>query len=206
MWTEWRIPVPGTFRDDVAYLDIETRKVPSGHLMANGEVLRRRWQAFLVGVARNGQIRLVEQSADEATFLHGVRRAIGSADEVVYEATREFDEMVLKGRFTNARRAHETVPFYPRLPDAESLRWRNAGAGNRNHHRLAGIRADDIPSVDAPRGYDDGRYELVMIHLLRDVAELIACYGDPDSVCRAWCHRVLSDTDFAREEIFTGDE
>jgi hypothetical protein len=113
--------------------------------------------------------------------------------------------MVLRGRFTNARRAHEPVAFYPALPGAGSLRWRNAGGPRSGHHPLAGIRAADIPSIDVPRGYGDGRYELVLIHLLRDVAELIASYAEPDSECREWCLRVLSDSASAHEAIF-GDE
>ena len=37
---------------------------------------------------------------------------------------------------------------------------------------------------------------LVLVHLLRDVAELIGAYGQPDTVCEAWLRKVLDDPVF----------
>src|ERR1043166_2443501 len=175
--------------------------------MKNGEPLRNRWSAFLAGVARDGEIRLVERDSEgaELGFLYGVREAIGDAAEVRYAATREFDEMIMRGRFTNARRAHEPVPFYPALPDADLMYWRNVFSREDRGYP----RADDVASRDVSATYyGRGRPadpDLVMIPLLRDVAELILAAGDPDELCRTWCELVLIDSDFAREEIFAGE-
>jgi hypothetical protein len=207
MYSEYAIEVPGEFESGIAYLDVEFRKVETGgYIMANGENLRRRCQVFLVGVAVNGVVRLVEEDdAGELGLLVGVRKAIGPATTVVYEATRQYDEMVLKGRMTNARRAFAAEPFFPVMPGANDLEWVNGHAGN--NHQFADTRsATDLRGIDAPAGWEDGRYEQVMVHNLRDVAELVASFGSPDAECLAWCVRVLADDEFARDQIFGGEE
>jgi hypothetical protein len=189
MYTELTIPVPGKFDRGIAFLDIETQKVPCEYRMANGEMLRRRWQCYLVGVGRDGVIRLVESvGRDEVGLLAGVRKAIGPASKVVYEATREFDEMILRGRFTNARRAHAATAFYPAVPDAETLPWAGIRYNRKNGHVLASIRA--VEPAFRGRG-------MRLIHNLRDVAELIWAYGNPDAECADWCKKVMRDTSFA---------
>src|ERR1700758_5308689 len=147
-----RVAVPGKFLgDSVAYLDLETRKVPCAWSFPSGELLRRRWSAFLAGVATAGEIIIVEAAGSEAEFLQGVRDAIGAADTVIYRATRQFDEMILKGRFTNARRALAAVPFYSVMPGAEDLTW-----DCKRHDpdsEWQAFRAADIPSKDVPAIY-----------------------------------------------------
>jgi hypothetical protein len=188
------VTVPGCFRDDVAFIDLETRKVPApeGFRMKNGEPLRRRWQAFLAGVGRGGKIRICENTGDEVAFLADVRCAIGPATDNVYGATREFDEMILRGRFTNARRANEDRPFFPHLVDADAFRWWNVGSGPPPVYR-----APDCASRDVPYLWENGSRGLVLIHLLRDVAELILRDGAPDEDAVKWLDRVLGDTSFA---------
>jgi hypothetical protein len=200
----WTIPVPGEYLDGVAYLDLETEKVPApaGFRMRNGEPLRKRWSAFLAGVVWAGEIRIVERTGSEPMFLDGVREALGSADTVAYRATREFDEMILKGRFTNARRAHEPLPFFPALPGADDLTW-----DGRKPDGLEFEREEDCESRDVPWIWrmEPERREIVMIHLLRDLAELILFYGEPDAECEEWCARVLLDRGFARNAIYGGE-
>lgn len=205
--SEYSIPVPGKFRDGAAFLDLETRKVPAatppsdGFRMKNGELLRRRWSAFLAGVAVNGEVRLVEYVDDENDFLASVREAIGPATSVVYGATREFDEMILKGRFTNARRAHELVPFYPSLPGADDLEWVNLGPKASHFPEL---READTPSKGVSKVYETDP-DIVLIHNLRDVAELILAAGEPDADAATWCVSVLSSTEYAANQIFGGE-
>jgi len=191
----FHVPVPGRFLgDNVAYLDLETRKVPCTWSFPSGERLRRRWSAFLAGVAVKGEITIVETAGSEIEFLQAVRDAIYPADTVVYRATRQFDEMILRGRFTNARRAHAAVPFYPALPGAEELTW-----DCRKHDPDSAwqrTRPGDIPSKDVPVHYELNP-GLVLVHLLRDVAELIGAYGQPDAQCEAWLHEVLDDPVFS---------
>lgn len=196
----WKIGVPGQFRPDMAFLDIETRKVPThDYVMESGEPLRNRWQVFLAGIAINGEINLVEGTGQEIETLWEMSRVI-KGRPVLYEATRDFDEMVLKGRFTNARRAHQLRPFYPAMPGANKLQWRNARKATT--HALAGIRSpNDLPGKDVPKAWTDGRGIAVLIHNLRDVVELIAVYGEPDRECRFWCDDILQSDAIARGVI-----
>lgn len=191
----FHVPVPGKFLgDSVAYLDLETRKVPCEWHFPSGERLRRRWSAFLAGVAVKDEITLIETAGSETEFLQAVRDAIYPADTVVYRATRQFDEMILRGRFTNARRAHAEVPFYPAMPGAEELTWDCRKHDPESPWQRA--RPGDIPSKDVPVHYELNP-GLVLVHLLRDVAELIGAYGQPDAQCAAWLHDVLEDPVFA---------
>ena len=47
--------------------------------------------------------------------------------------------------------------------------------------------------------------ELVMLHLLRDVAELLGAYGQPDGQCEAWLRKVLTDPVFADSVLYPGN-
>jgi hypothetical protein len=201
----YEIEVPGTFRKGIAFLDLETVKVPApeGFRMQNGELLKQRWSIALAGVARDGIITIVDFEAPEgqermARFLSNERDGLARlglelkhASGVVYSATREFDEMICRGRFTNARRAHLPVPTLPAVPGAEELSWFNIGTQLR---RLGGLwRSEDIPSREVPQGLFDGRRTAVLVHLLRDVVELIVMVGAPSFGCQAWCTGILVD-------------
>jgi hypothetical protein len=199
-WGQYDIQIPGHYLDQVAYLDIETRKVLAGPLgfgyrMKNGELLRQRWQAFLAGVAYRGYVTIVEYTDSERGFLTGVAEAISPADTVVYQASRQFDEMVLKGRFTNARRAHEDIPFYPVMPGAEDLTW------DCRRYSARPARGYDCGSKDVPARWGQYDRERVLVHLLRDVVELILQAGEPDQACEEWCRQVLASFSFALKQI-----
>jgi hypothetical protein len=80
------------------------------------------------------------------------------------------------------------------MPDAEKLTW-----DCRKHDpesEWQSFRASDIPSRNVPAMYETNP-ALVMLHLLRDVAELIGAYGQPDETCEAWLRQVLTDPMFA---------
>jgi hypothetical protein len=196
MFSEYVIPVPGTWARGVALLDLETRKVPApaGFRMRNGEPLRQRWSVAMAGIARGGVIFLVDDAFSEEDRLAGIGERLAGAPEIRYAATREFDEMVLRGRFTNARRAHAHEPFYPAMPGAELARWRNV------RFTPDVPRGADVASRDVPAALARGDWEPVAVHLLRDVAELILT-ANPDAECRAWCLRVLADYAYALNEI-----
>lgn len=200
--SRWKIEVPGTFEGGSAFLDLETVKVATGgYRMANGENLARRWSIALAGVARGGKIYLLDGEGDETAVRNALAATLFGADEVVYGATREFDEMICKGRFTNARRAHEPTPFFPSVYGSERLSWRNVGVGKSGVYR-----APDCPSRDVPellRKGDERGWELVMIHLLRDVADLILEAGSPDAEARTWCEKILADDSFAFSAILS---
>lgn len=187
------ITVPGRFDGANAYLDLETVKVPTGgFVMKNGEALKNRWSVAMAGVAMNGEIAIFEGA--ERNLLGALGSDLAWADRVVYSATREFDEMICRGRFTNARRAHEPEPFFPAVPGSGDFRWRNV----RHLEPLSAfVRGGDVPSRDVPAALARGDRWVVRVHLLRDVAELILLAGAPDSECRTWCERILVDYDFA---------
>lgn len=190
------IVVPGSFRAGVAFLDLETTKVPTegDFRMPSGEPLRKRWTVALAGVARDGAIWIIDPEGQEESGLAALGETLADADAVVYGATRQFDEMICRGRFTNARRAHLPLPTFPAVPGAESLEWVNVGVEKSGY---AELRTADIPSREVPAGLVDGRRDAVLVHLLRDVADLILQSGDPDEKCRSWCWRVLMDYDFS---------
>jgi hypothetical protein len=199
------VKVPGSWNPDVTLLDLETAKVPTdGFVMSNGEPLRNRWSIVMAGVGRAGEIQIIS-CLSEAANLAALGTALEGSPAVYYAATRQFDEMIAKGRFTNARRAHEPEPFYPGVPGAEELNWvnvlptarerANASASFRTSERSA-----DVPSKDVPDVLKRGEVERVMIHQLRDVAELILM-AEPDWVCSLWCREVLRDYDFAASAL-----
>jgi hypothetical protein len=192
MATVRRIRVPGRFLEDRAFVDIETRKVPCDYTAPGGMHLGRRWSVFLIGVAREGEIVLIDSRDDERLMMQLAAEAIGDGP-VVYAATRQFDEMVLRGRFTNARRAHAPAPYYPYvLPRGEELRWINVrDLVESNPGEISDNRAPDIPSRDVPEGWMDHRRDMVLVHNLRDVCELILAAGKGNSVTRGWCKLML---------------
>lgn len=197
----WTVEVPGSFRSDLTFLDLETRKVPCDWTSPAGEKLGRRWSAFLAGVTSFRRITLVESAGDEEGFLTGVREAIESP-RVVYRATRKFDEMILKGRYTYARRGPAPEPFYPAMPGADALAWTCERPDPAGFWESA--RSRELASADVSEMYerDSG---LVLIHLLRDVCELIGAYGEPDELCEAWLYCVLTDDEFAFAALY-GEE
>jgi hypothetical protein len=196
-YDSYQVDIPGQFLGDkVAYLDLETRKVPCKWEFPSGEKLSRRWMAFIAGVATNGKITIIESSGDEHSFLSGTRMAIGQADTVVYRATNSFDEGILKGRYTYARRGLAEVPFYPAMPDAEALTWDR----RRDLGDLADVRERELDSrYVSVYERDPG---LVLVHNLRDVVELVLAYGEPDEEADAWGRKVLTDRSFADAELF----
>ncbi len=196
----YELKVPGRFEGTM--LDLETVKIPTpeGFRMPSGEPLRRRWSIALAGVARDGRVLIVDGEGNEATALEELGDALAGSESVTYAATREFDEMICRGRFTNARRAHLPTPTFPAVPGAEEIGWRNLGASSRVSRDPA-----DLPSRDVPEALARGQVDVVAVHLLRDVAELILLAGLPGATASEWCSRVLREPGFALAELY-GDE
>ena len=163
----------GAMPREVVYLDIETQKVSCAPItMANGETLRRRWDPIMIGMARSVNGALIAEVAygwrdwaREFVLPAGTR-------EVRYSATREFDEMILKGRFTNARRAHlaERPAGWPALRGADEVVWTNIKARS-GLPRSPDIESRDIAFCDWTNR-DRILEEAVVVHCLRDVLDL----------------------------------
>ena len=165
----------------ILWLDIETRKVPAGP----GFPLRLRWQPFMVGIAWAGGNRHLIENENENELIASLRYWIHSLgiEEIRYAATREFDEMILRGRFTNARRAHLPSPpqWWPNLNELP-IRWHNI---RKMPGFISGKEAPrgswDCASKDVPdlwRRNGPGDRDRVRAHCVWDVYELQV--GDPD--------------------------
>lgn len=192
------VPLPGRAGDGSAYVDIETRKIDFGKQLPDGWMMRRRWSAFMIGVGTAEGIRIMA-TYDEDALLLAASQAIGNR-VAVYAGTRDFDEMILKGRFTNARRAHSRDQIYPAMPGASGLVWKNI-------HRQASValaslnRAVDTPSKGVNETWCSGDRDLVLVHNLRDVVELMYCDQKCDAKNRAWIRRIMFSNQYALEAI-----
>jgi hypothetical protein len=171
--------------------------------MQNGEMLRNRWSIAMYGVALNGEIHLSSNLTEAANLVGlGLILTMGDVKEIVYAATREFDEMIAKGRFTNARRAHEAQPFYTPVPGAAELPWRCLGG--KFSDEVIALRGPDLPSKGIAE-HIEHNWDDVAVHLMRDVVSLILMERQSDLICQDWCEHVLSDFDFAHEQIMGGE-
>jgi hypothetical protein len=159
-------PILGN-EDQVIWIDIETKKVPVSARVAFPSKMR--WSPFMVsilGATDPGILYLETFSGTEEEII----REIGSYAEyeIRYDASREFDEMVLRGRFTNARRAHRAVAGpWPNV-DHLKIRWRNI---RQVRKPLAWDRNPDVESKNVPEEWEKGNHLVVAEHCLRDVIE-----------------------------------
>jgi hypothetical protein len=67
-------------------------------------------------------------------------------------------------------------------------------------------RKPDVLSSGVSIAYVRGGREMVLVHLLRDVCEMILMAGKPDGLCENWCLDVLREDRVALNEIFGTDE
>jgi hypothetical protein len=166
---EWSLSGSPVLPDEplVIWLDIETRKTAA----PCGWPQRLRWQTFMIGIAGAmdpGVFFAEVRSGTEAELVDWISEFENY--EIRYCATREFDEMVLRGRFTNARRAHHhRAGGWPNL-DTAKMTWKNIRKQMRS---CRWARPFDIKGRDVPNEWDhpEGDTKLVAIHCLRDVLE-----------------------------------
>jgi hypothetical protein len=144
--------------------------------MPTGEALRERWQCILVGIGHlSGEFILINDG-NERDLLKRVSEYLSGIDTIYYAAGfRDFDEMVLKGRFTNARRAHLPKPGpWPHLKDADKYTWINLkGVACADPERYT----DDIRSQDVPALWQEGKRDKVLKHLRYDLEDLRKAVG-----------------------------
>jgi hypothetical protein len=183
-----------------AYVDVETAKVPTpeGFTMPSGEPLRKRWRVIAAGAARGNTI-LLQYDESEEKLLKAFGRFVDGADAALYCATRDFDEMILRGRFTNARRAHLPTPTWPAMPGAEKLYWHNEFSHFKDMEYLNRdkyVRTEtDLPPKDVPDAWAAGHRDEVLVHLLRDVVELVWRSNPWLDELSHWAKRILTEGD-----------
>ena len=134
----------------ILWLDIETRKVA----VPSNWHQRLRWQPFMVGLieaADPGVLTVEVVSGEESELIEYLSMRL-EGSETRYAATREFDEMVLRGRFTNARRTHS--PYAGEWPNlnGEAIEWRNV---RKSHRRVSPQAFRDVQTF----GVDGYRYD-----------------------------------------------
>jgi hypothetical protein len=192
------IPIPGRVADGTAYLDIETRKVDFGEQLEDGWIMKRRWSAFAIGIAAGGVVTL-NATYDEPLLLKRAAKLV-QYRSITYAATHQFDEMILKGRFTNARRAHSPVQIYPAMAGANQRQWRNIYREVQKSS-IGLSREFDIESKDVPLYWCTDKRNIILVHLLRDVLELVFVDGRLNAEARAWIRRVLYSNAYAIELV-----
>jgi hypothetical protein len=165
--------------DTVRWVDIETRKVEAPAYWS----LRRRWQPFMIGIAGKsdpGVAFLTVASSESEKELIDFAAEVLEGAEIRFGATRDFDEMVLRGLFTNARRKHsEKAGRWPNLNSLDAT-WTNIRKVERPKQHE---RAPDCESADVPAMWETGDFglrKIVALHCLRDVVELLL--ADPENV------------------------
>lgn len=172
-----------------AWVDIETKKVPAPY---PAWPYKKRWSVFMVGLAYQNDTDLHVQvySGTEAELIDYLTELFFEdrmPDSVVYSATRGFDELVLEGRFTNARRPPQQFPGpWPHLP-ARLLPWKNV---RKEAQPLIVRRYPDVESAKVPDLWSSGderNRALVAWHCYKDVAELLL----RDPYCVNWLKPVV---------------
>jgi hypothetical protein len=152
----------------VTWVDIETRKTR--------DAIGPFWEPILIGMGFRHEDRwFVELNYswdDKDEWVDVAHGPVADSDMMIYAATREFDEMVLKGRFTNARRAH--LPKRPRSRAGISETayvWANI----RKLMAEPFYERDlDVLSKEVPLFWQNSPGDkAVLVHLFRDVLELM---------------------------------
>lgn len=157
-----------------AYLDIETRKTRLVEPFVNPsfpdrQPFRNRWQVIMVGVAVGaGAISLFEIEDDsEESLLEKLEEWLNATGvtEIMYGATRSFDEAILRGTFLNARRELLDSPGpWPHLLAPDRFDWINVGPSKEPN--------PDGLSKEIPKLWESGRKPMVRKHCLVDVQSL----------------------------------
>ena len=170
-----KIKIPAEFitvRDErTSWVDIETVKAPvDPPIKVKNEFCRKRWEPVMIGVGYRFEgdwwVDITFNWADWPKFFE---MYILDSDTMVYRATRKFDEMILKGRFWNARRAffEDKPEGWPGINE-EAFEFVNI----YNKMDEPPPRGEDIPSKDIPKVWPR-RFNDMLVHLFRDVVELI---------------------------------
>ena len=154
------------------FVDFETAKIPVSFTRPDtGEKMTRRWRVIAAGIGLDDGSVVIVDDEDELDLLAKVGAFFKPGERVVYCATREFDEMIARGRFTNARRAHLPEACFPAVPGAEDVDWVNIRKSQELSERKPSV--DDLPSKDVPEAWKRGERDRVIRHLIADVEWLI---------------------------------
>lgn len=185
----------------MSIIDIETKKISIDHFkMPNGELLKKIWEPTMIGtcyIFENELCASVVFEWEDCDWRFTFDRLRENCKILYYDATREFDEMICKGRFTNARRAHLPIPGPWKHLSNKMFDWINVRYYSNVHIK----RSKDIPSKEIASWdgcSDDSRTEIIIVHCLRDV---IQTYGEMGLPLTCNANKFLTDNKFALNEI-----
>lgn len=187
----FKVPIEMPFPQ--CYVDIETTKVPCppGWFRRTKDCwLKKRWKPFMVTIAYCSEGSLIFEtfaSESEYELIESLKEKL-EGKEVRYGATRKFDEMVLCGRFTNARRAFSPIPGdWPNLSKA-SITWVNVCGV------LMPEREREMEGIDCPifwKSKNPEKLDILWKHCIRDVIELVVA----DAYATPYLRKLLTDFD-----------
>lgn len=191
------------FASDVTYLDLEHQKVPLAKPVLNGsEWIKSRRNPIMIGMAYCFEGLLYAEAVFGWDDPNGwVNSEIPNGNTIYYSARRASDEMILKGLFTSNRRAFlDTVPEgWPTIKGQFEFVRIPPGNIVNDWDRELDIYGADIAECDWD-SRDDNLENLVVIHCLRDVLQLLPLDTLPvktlDKVCR-----FVESNDYALEMI-----
>lgn len=201
------VPLPRSFvvkskrPERVSYLDIETKKVDvKPFIRETGEKVTKRWEPILIGLGfrfeGQGYVEMTYEWDDWGEWFSGVKNR---SDLILYGACRrEFDEMILKGRFSNARRAH--LPKRPKgFPgvDENLFRWLNV---HQYKKLIKSSRDRDIESISVPDKWPK-EMDRIIVHNFRDVIEIILMDPGVEVVDLGEVKNLMGNYEFCKKYI-----
>lgn len=156
-------------------VDIETEKVSGDFRWRSGETNSKRWKPYMVGVGFSTDNRsefYIFENHNEKELLEEVGETLvclsGNTRDVVYmNSPNRFDEMVLYGRFINARRPLAAKPGkWPILETDPKLIWKPI----ENFRRLYDRSDENFAHGEGAKLSRAGDPTIVK-HCLRDLVE-----------------------------------
>lgn len=156
---------------DLAWLDIEGVKVKAPESWSQ----QTRTKAFMVGIGRFVEDGfLVHIYTGKEEYVMNAVKTVAHDRTLVYYATRDYDRMVLEGKWTQFRRSMSDRPGdWPNVGDGWF--WQNlrdiTTYQRMTWDRLRSIRSPDVESKAVPEIWTVNP-DLVILHNVRDVIEL----------------------------------
>lgn len=148
-------------------LDIECVKEP-----VSNWVHKYRFRTVVIGLGHAGTITQLYDDDEEKLFCELIaylQDKDPAKTEILYEATRDFDIMVLAGLWTSARRPHAEKPGpWPHLDLRILYETRNLKP-NKNRP----TRQNDVAGKDVPWFWKNGYREEVFRHNWLDVHDMM---------------------------------
>lgn len=182
----WMMELPAfeSFKKPTLTIDLETEKVKGAFRWASGEKNSRRWKPFMVGLSFCCDNRieiLVAYSFDESELIDWICEELpiygsNTGDKIFMNSRNKFDEMVLKGRFINARRKLAELPGNWPCDPFEGFEFLNCGSSDLKLSRNEGIDWWDYPALARA---EDRR---IIEHCARDVFENLLAVGEIKSI------------------------